>query len=431
MKKSGMGILVGISLAGLLHAARADDEPAPGYNYFPGQQVAFGPSSGPVVAGYITANRMNDGYNLNQIPANNLTHLLYAFLSVCDSANPYKGINAGVTATESFCAGANLSNYQLAVNASSADNAHYTALANYKLAAPNVKLLFSIGGGSPATVPFYNLSKTAATRAVFINSVVAYLAAHPAYDGVDIDWESPTSFQGDTSALGANPPVIGTPADSQAYVDLLAELRSALDGLGAGTGQTYLLTTAVSSDANLVKNINYVAAQASLDYVFAMTYDYYGYSASVGNHTALYNANPLYGISNLLNAGVPANKLVLGAAMYSQGWTGATLASSAPARGSGTLTGANTYAALAANSIDANGNGKNGYTVNYDTTEQAYYLWNPTGNVFISYDDPRAVAVKGQYAVSQGLAGIFAWELGQDNGDLLGAMNYGVGNPKQ
>ncbi len=147
----------------------------------------------------------------------------------------------------------------------------------------------------------------------------------------------------------------------------------------------------------------------------------------MGNHAALYNANPLYGVTNLLNAGVPKTKLVLGAAMYSHGWNNVSLTSTAPVQGTGVPIDANTYAGVRQN-IDSNGNGLNGYTVNYDTTEHAYYLWNATTTTFIGYDDPRAVAEKGQYTVTQGLAGVFAWELGQDNGDILSAMNYGVGN---
>jgi chitinase len=45
----------------------------------------------------------------------------------------------------------------------------------------------------------------------------------------------------------------------------------------------------------------------------------------------------------------------------------------------------------------------------------------------MAYDDPRAVQAKGRFAREQGLAGVFAWELSQDNGDLLDAMNRGVG----
>ncbi len=46
----------------------------------------------------------------------------------------------------------------------------------------------------------------------------------------------------------------------------------------------------------------------------------------------------------------------------------------------------------------------------------------------MGYDDPRAVLAKGALVRQDGLAGVFAWELSQDNGDILNAMNYGVGN---
>ena len=48
--------------------------------------------------------------------------------------------------------------------------------------------------------------------------------------------------------------------------------------------------------------------------------------------------------------------------------------------------------------------------------------------LFMGYDDPRAVLRKGAFVRSEGLAGVFAWELSQDNGDILNAMNFGVGN---
>ena len=44
------------------------------------------------------------------------------------------------------------------------------------------------------------------------------------------------------------------------------------------------------------------------------------------------------------------------------------------------------------------------------------------------YDDPRAVAEKGRLAVKAGLAGLFGWELSQDDGDIVNAMNRGLGN---
>ena len=38
------------------------------------------------------------------------------------------------------------------------------------------------------------------------------------------------------------------------------------------------------------------------------------------------------------------------------------------------------------------------------------------------------VAHEQRIAREAGLAGVFAWELSQDNDDILNAMNFGVGN---
>ena len=71
--------------------------------------------------------------------------------------------------------------------------------------------------------------------------------------------------------------------------------------------------------------------------------------------------------------------------------------------------------------------GKGGFRVVFDPVTQGYALWDPAGRRYLAYDDPRAVQAKGRFARAQGLAGVFAWELSQDNGDLLDAMNRGVG----
>uniref|UniRef100_UPI001E296426 glycosyl hydrolase family 18 protein n=1 Tax=Pelomonas sp. KK5 TaxID=1855730 RepID=UPI001E296426 len=93
--------------------------------------------------------------------------------------------------------------------------------------------------------------------------------------------------------------------------------------------------------------------------------------------------------------------------------------------------GSTVYRELAADAVGPKGAGRGGYRVRHDPVTGAYSLWNPATRVFIGYDDPRAVIAKGRYATRQHLAGVFAWELSQDNGDLLNAMNLGVGNRPQ
>ncbi|KAG1246247.1 hypothetical protein G6F68_014722 [Rhizopus microsporus] len=50
------------------------------------------------------------------------------------------------------------------------------------------------------------------------------------------------------------------------------------------------------------------------------------------------------------------------------------------------------------------------------------WLYNPTNKQYISYDDPVSLKVKVQYAADQGLAGLFAWSVDEDNGELLSVI---------
>ncbi len=173
-----------------------------------------------------------------------------------------------------------------------------------------------------------------------------------------------------------------------------------------------------------------------------MSYDFYGpWTAVAGNHTSLLPSAPnaddslASSVRNFIAAGVPANKLVAGVAMYGRGFagvarpaTGAAKTGNWPAGGD---EGATVYRELVAQALGPQGKGSGGYRTVFDPTTESYGLWNPQTQVFIGYDDPRAVLAKGRYAVQQGLAGVFAWELSQDNGDLLNAMNLGVGKQPQ
>jgi chitinase len=115
----------------------------------------------PVVIGYVT------GYNglikVEQIDANQLTHINYAFVNVKNNQ-------------------AYLQNYRT-------DSINFVRLNSLKLKNPDLQILISIGGWSWSE-NFSNAVLTDSLRKIFAKSAVDIIRKHK-LDGVDIDWEYP------------------------------------------------------------------------------------------------------------------------------------------------------------------------------------------------------------------------------------------------
>ncbi|GGF27960.1 hypothetical protein GCM10011611_37470 [Aliidongia dinghuensis] len=379
---------------------------------FSGHVRPFAETSGKVVAFYLDGDAIARGYRVSPVQARDLTHLVYAFLAIC-------GPDAPTDAAEAC-----RSRQDFEVAAPGDDTALARYFARIKATAPRLKLLASIGGAM-GSKPFFALTRSPAGQQRFVASAVAFLATHPMFDGLDIDWEFPT----DSSPVPGEAQ-LGRPEDGQAYATLLHDLRLGLDRLG-GSRRHYLLTSAIGTAGARTAAIDYRDAARDTDLFFAMTYDYYGPWADLAGHHAPV-ADPQdpavgpVGLAPLLAAGIPPGKLVRGVAAYGRGWqVGPTGRLDGRYNG---VDGSTEYRELAKQAIGAAGRGIGGFRVEYDRALEAFALWNPESRVYIGYDDPRAVVVKGHNAVKDGLAGLFAWELSGDNGDLLNAMNIGVGN---
>jgi GH18 family chitinase len=391
------------------------------YPLFGGKPLEFERSGGRIVGVY-TPNWQPTAL-VDALHGDSVTHVIYAFLHACGPGQ--------LPEDAPKCVGKG--DYQ--IGTSPIDDSFNDAFARLKARAPHVKVVASVGGWGGSD-PFFHIANVAAARVAFAKSAADFLRAHPAFDGIDIDWEHPTNNG------AANGVQLGSPADGQGYVDLMVALRAALDTLTAENGHKYLLTAAINTDRSLVGQVKYGEAAKSMDYIFMMTYDFYGgWTKVAGNHAAPRTSAPDAqdgldaAVKTMTAAGVPAAKLVAGVAMYGRGFTG--VAKPGDGKGfsgeahTGTYPapeGASDYRELAARYLDRNGRGLHGYQAIYDPQTQAWNLYNARSALFMGYDDPRAVLAKGAYASRMGLAGVFAWELSQDNGDILNAMNYGLGN---
>ncbi|MEO8670426.1 MAG: glycosyl hydrolase family 18 protein [Tahibacter sp.] len=390
-------------------------------------------------------------FPVRKIPSSNLTHLIYAFIAICGPNDSLQQANPqGYSVLVQECA--DQPDYTVTIHDRNAAlemnypgdafdtpvRGNFGQLARLKAAQPQIKILPSVGGWTLSD-PYFHLAGNPARRATFINSVVQFLQTYTFFDGVDLDWEYP-------GGGGANPS-LGSAADKQAQVALLGELRTALNTLGAQTGRTYLMTAAVGAAPAKIAAVDYAAVGQKLDLVFAMTYDYYGgWNGELGHHAGLYSLpnEPEPGfstdatVSGLINAGVPVSKLAVGVAMYGRGWQGVTgVQANNPFSGTGGAAlspgtwepGVLDYRQIETQFAGgANGTGANGYSTGYDALAQAPWAWNGAAGKLVTYESPRSAKAKAQYAMSRGLAGVFAWEIDADNGRILNAMHEGLGH---
>ena len=389
-------------------------------------------------------------FPVDKIPAYNLTHILYAFIPICGgtgindslktNGNSFQALQTAcknrddfkVTIHDAF--GALQKNHKSSGHTYGTEyRGNYGQLMELKRRYPDLKILPSIGGWTLSD-PFYYFDNVT-YRKRFVKSVRDFLLTWKFYDGVDIDWEYPGGY-------GANPNLGDPSKDGTTYHLLMKELRAMLDKVELATGRDMELTSAVAAGDEKIARVNYTATEQYLDYIFVMTYDFYGgWSSQVLGHMAGLYA-PSWDSADTYNAhtaiqtftqtqNVPASKLAVGVAMYGRGWTGVN-SWTGNHHLSGVAKGPVTPGTWEAGVLDyrqiANELAAGSWTYHFDTTAQAPYVFKASSNDLVSYDDADSVKAKGAYVRTKGLAGLFSWEIDGDNGDLLNAMHEGLGH---
>ena len=276
---------------------------------------------------------------------------------------------------------------------------------------PNIKILFSVGGwGSGGFSP---MASTDQSRKSFACSCLDFVLEY-GLDGIDIDWEYPCL---DWAQIEASPD------DKVNFTLMLEEIRNTFD---RSPRPDLMLTIAVGNDSYFIKNTEMNKVAKLLDYVSVMTYDMRGCSDTLtGHHTNVYSysaPDPRRGIRSVqhsveiyANAGVPLNKLVIGAAFYSRMWKNVKCEDpslhglNCPADPGNYGPG---YGELYRDYID-----KNGFVSYYDKEAGGAYLFD--GSTFISYDNERSLAEKCDFVKKNSLLGVMYWEHSCDNTGML------------
>lgn len=346
------------------------------------------------IVGYVHGPR---GATVQPADAVRLTHINYAFANVRDGAVVLEDPN---------------------------DPANLAQLIELRRQNPNLRILLSVGGWSWSE-NFSDAALTEASRTKFARTGVALMVRHN-LDGLDIDWEYPGQKGEDN---------VYRPEDKQNFTRLLQTLRAHLDRQSRRDGRMgsnrYELTIATGANKTYLAHTDLRSAHIFLDAVNIMTYDYYGsWTTNTGHHTNLYaskQSDPFAtssaeAVQDHLDAGVPAQKLVLGVAFYGYGWTGVTNSNRGLYQPYSGETQSYTFADLRSRYID-----QNGFVRYWDTEAQAPYLWNADDHVFITYDDERSLQRKTNFVRARGLGGVMYWEYSGDTGGrLLNTLHKGL-----
>jgi len=291
----------------------------------------------------------------------------------------------------------------------SLDSLMIEKMVSLKKRSPDLKVILSLGGwGGCATCSDVFSSKKG--RKEFASSIKE-LSKYFGSDGLDLDWEYPT--------IKGYPDHKYQPADRDNFTALVKQLRKTL-------GKKYEVSFAAGGFNQYIENaVDWKKVMKNVNYVNMMTYDLVnGYARLTGHHTALYSTSQQVESSNnaiqkLIDRGVPASKIVIGAAFYGRMWD------SVSEINLGLYQQGRFFKSISYKNFSSQLSADSGFVYHWDEKAMAPYLFNPMTHQFVTYDDKRSIHEKTKYAIDKKLGGIMFWQLTGDvySGGLLDAID--------
>ena len=270
--------------------------------------------------------------------------------------------------------------------------AHLAQLQALKAKNPHLKILVSVGGWGADN--FSDAALTEESRAKFAQSALAMIRRY-ALDGIDLDWEYPGQ---------AGPGIKFRAEDKENFTLMLKAIRDAI-------GPHRLLTIA-SSAGPYFQHTEMEKLHVDLDFINIMTYDFTGsWTKTTGHHTGLYPLTESFVLQHLA-AGIPSRKLNVGVAFYGRSWEGVTAENDGLGQPYGKYYLDLSYARIESEFLPS-------FEKHWDSKAKASFLWSPSSQVFVTYDDPRSLREKAKFIRRHRLGGAMYWEHSHDPKETL------------
>lgn len=274
---------------------------------------------------------------------------------------------------------------------------------------PGLKVILSLGGwgGCKTCSDVFSGKKN---RSDFALSVKDMLVKYQA-DGIDLDWEYP--------AVEGFPDHPYKPEDKPNFTLLVKQLRETL-------GKNYEISFAAGGfEKYMEEAIEWKEVAPLINYVNLMSYDLVGgFSEKTGHHTPLYSTTDQlvsadWGVKQLMERGVPKEKIIIGAAFYGRFWE------NVPNVNKGLYQRGKFLKSSSFSNIETLIATDSTFQFFWDDVAKAPYLYNPDKKVFVTYDNRTSIELKTRYAMDKEIGGIMFWELSLDEptGGLLDVID--------
>jgi len=228
------------------------------------------------------------------------------------------------------------------------------------------EIYIALGGGAQSG-PFSAMAADSTARANFVSNVIEFCTIQ-GYDGIDIDWEHPSSA-----------------ADKANMNKLVYDFKQAAPQLG--------ITVTLPGSDWVGQYIDYTYLTPLVEWFNIMSYDMYGpWSATSGHHSPIYapgsQGSAEQNMNYLINTrSIPPSKLVLGLPFYGHLFNSSSLGGS---NSDGSSLG---YSEIMLKIND-------GWDYYWDDLAKSPYLVNELNTQIISYNNIKTISLKCDYAKS-------------------------------